>query len=128
MRFAPILAAGIAMLGAPPALSQGALTVDVGLSNFEFTPPLIGLQQGRSYLLRLRNGSGSGHDFTARAFFAAATIAPEDRRWIERGEVDVPPGEVREIALTAPPAGRYKVKCTHRFHKMLGMSGTILVR
>ena len=28
------------------------------------------------------------------------------------GEVEVPPGQVREIHLTAPAAGSYKLKCT----------------
>jgi plastocyanin len=41
----------------------------------------------------------------------------------------VHPGMTHEIRLTAPAtAGRYKVKCTHRFHKLLGMGGTIIVR
>jgi plastocyanin len=35
-------------------------------------------------------------------------------------------GETRDIALV-PAAGRYKLKCTHTFHKLLGMSGTIIV-
>ena len=62
------------------------------------------------------------------AIFATASIAPSDRRWVSNGEVEVPPNQLREIRLTAPAAGRYKVKCTHKFHKMLGMTGTIIVR
>ena len=67
----------------------------------------------------LHNVADGGHDFTAPAFFAAAAVAPEDRRWVTEGEVEVPPGQVREIRLTAPAAGSYKLKCTHSFHKML---------
>ena len=45
------------------------------------------------------------------------------------GEVEVRPGMTHDIQLTAPAApGRYKVKCTHTFHKLLGMSGAIIVR
>lgn len=128
MRYAFLLAAPLAAFGAQPATPQPAPAVNVQLSNFKFTPKTIVLDHGRTYRLRLYNASGGGHDFTARDFFAAASIAPSDRRWISEGEVEVPPGQLREIRLTAPAAGRYKVKCTHTFHKTLGMSGTIIVR
>lgn len=128
IRYAFLLAIPIAMLGAQPATPQPAPAVNVQLSNFKFSPRTIILDHGRTYSLRLYNASGGGHDFTAREFFAAASIAPSDRRWVTDGEVEVPPGQLRVIRLTAPAAGRYKVKCTHRFHKLLGMSGTIIVR
>jgi len=128
MRYALLLAIPLMTLGAPPATSQAPAVVNVQLSNFKFTPRTIVLDHGRIYVLRLYNASGGGHDFTARQFFAAASIAPSDRRWITEGEVEVPPGQLRTIRLTAPAAGRYKVKCTHTFHKTLGMSGTIIVR
>jgi len=128
MRYALLLAIPLMTLGAPPATSQAPAVVNVQLSNFKFTPRTIVLDHGRTYVLRLYNASGGGHDFTARQFFAAASIAPSDRRWITEGEVEVPPGQLRTIRLTAPAAGRYKVKCTHTFHKTLGMSGTIIVR
>jgi uncharacterized cupredoxin-like copper-binding protein len=100
----------------------------VQLSNFKFTPRTLVLDHGRAYVLRLSNASNGGHDFSAPAFFAAAAIAPNDRRWVVDGEVEVPPGQTREIRLTAPAAGRYKLRCTHTFHKAFGMSGTITVR
>ena len=128
MRYALLFALPLVALGAQPATPQAAPVVNVQLSNFKFTPKTIVLDHGRSYVLRLYNAAGGGHDFTAREFFRAATIAQSDRRWIAEGEVEVPPGQVREIRLTAPAAGRYKLKCTHTFHKTLGMSGTIIVR
>ena len=128
MRYAFLFAAPFAALGLQPAAPQAATPVNVQLSNFKFAPKTIVLDRGRSYVLRLYNASGGGHDFTARQFFAAASIAPTDRRWVTEGEVEVPPGQLREIRLTAPAAGRYKVKCTHTFHKTLGMTGTIIVR
>ena len=128
MRYAFLAVVPLAVVGAQPATPQAPATVNVQLSNYKFSPRTIVMDRGRSYALRLRNASGGGHDFTARDFFAAAAVAPDDRRWISDGEVEVPPGQLREIRLTAPAAGRYKVKCTHTFHKMLGMSGTIVVR
>ncbi len=128
MRYAFLLAAPIALFGAQPATPQAPAVVNVQLSNFKFTPRTIVLDHGRAYVLRLYNASSGGHDFTAPSFFSAATIAPSDRRWVTGGEVEVPPGQLREIRLTAPAAASYKLKCTHSFHKMLGMSGKIVVR
>lgn len=127
MRYAFLLAPFI-MIAAQPATPQAPAAVNVQLSNFTFAPKTIVLDHGRPYVLRLYNASDGGHDFTAPAFFAASMIAPSDRRWISEGEVEVPPGQLREIRLTAPAAGQYKLKCTHSFHKMLGMSGKIIVR
>ena len=36
--------------------------------------------------------------------------------------------EIRVLPAVAPPAGTYKLKCSHTFHKFFGMSGTIIVR
>lgn len=127
MRHSMLLAFAVVAL-APPATAQAPAVVNVQLSNFKFTPREIVLDHGRSYVFRLRNASDGGHDFTARDFFAAANVAAEDRRLVSEGEVEVPPGQVRDIRLVAPAAGRYKLKCTHSMHKFFGMSGTIIVR
>ena len=128
MRYAFLFAAPLVVLGAQPAAPQAPTTINVQLSNYKFTPKTIVLDHGRPYVLRLTNVSGGGHDFTARDFFAAARVAPEDRAMVREGEVEVHPGTAHEIRLTAPAAGRYKVKCTHTFHKFFGMSGEIIVR
>lgn len=122
--FAPILL----IFALSPAPAQAPATVQVQLANFSFSPKTIVLDHGRPYVLRLVNVASGGHDFTAKEFFTRAAIAPGDRRWVQEGQVEVPPGQVREIRLTAPAAGSYKLKCTHSFHKMFGMSGTIVVR
>lgn len=128
MRYTFLLAIPLALLGAQPATSQAPSTIEVQLANYKFTPSTIILDQGQSYVLRLRNVAGGGHDFTAPAFFAAAAVEPADQVWIADGQVEVPPGLIRDIRLTAPAAGRYKVRCTHAFHKIFGMSGWIIVR
>jgi uncharacterized cupredoxin-like copper-binding protein len=117
------------MLGAQPAASQGPSVINVQLSSFKFTPKTIVLDHGQPYVLRLTNASKDGHDFTAPGFFAASRIAPSDRAMVMEGEVEMHPGVTHEIHLTAPASpGRYKLKCSHSFHKMFGMSGTIIVR
>ena len=129
MRYAFLLAVPLVAIGAQPAAPQAPAVVNVQLSSFKFTPRTIVLDRARPYVLRLRNVSKDGHNFVAPSFFAASRIAPEDRRMVTEGEIEVHPSMVHEVRLTAPAApGRYKLKCTHRFHKLLGMSGTIIVR
>lgn len=127
MRHSMLLAFAVAAL-APPTMAQAPAVLNVQLSNFKFTPRDIVLDHGHTYVLRLRNTADGGHDFTAREFFAAAIVAAEDRRLVSEGEVEVPPGQVRDVRLVAPAAGRYKLKCNHSMHKFFGMSGTIVVR
>ena len=128
MRHSPLIAFAIVALAAPSATAQQPSVVTVQLANYKFTPSTIVLDHGRTYILRLVNVAGGGHDFTARKFFAAAAVAAEDRRWVAEGEVEVPSRQPREIRLTAPAAGSYDLKCTHSFHKLFGMSGKIIVR
>jgi uncharacterized cupredoxin-like copper-binding protein len=128
MRATPLFALPLMLLAGSAAMGQTAPVVAVQLSNFKFTPNTIVLDHGRPYVLRLANIASGGHDFTASEFFAAATVAPADRRFVQEGEIEVPSGQVREIHLTAPAAGTYKIKCSHSFHKMFGMSGRIIVR
>ena len=128
MRFAALFSLPLISLGAQPAPSQAPVVINVQLANYKFTPKTIVLDHGQSYVLRLANVAGGGHDFTASDFFAAAKVAAEDRQLVAEGEVEVPPGQVREIHLTAPAAGSYNLKCSHSFHKLFGMSGKIVVR
>jgi uncharacterized cupredoxin-like copper-binding protein len=129
MRIAALFALPMILLGAQPAAPQAPTVVNIQLANFSFTPKSIILDHGHSYVLRLANVADGGHDFTAPEFFAASAITADDRRLIEDGEVEVPPGQVREIHLTTPgAAGKYHLKCSHSFHKMFGMSGSIIVR
>ena len=128
MRYAFLIALPLLMLGAQPATTQAPTVVSVQLANFKFTPRTIVLDHGRPYVLRLANVAKGSHDFTAPGFFSAARVAAEDRRIVAEGEVEVPPGQVREIHLTAPATGSYKLKCSHSMHKFFGMSGKIVVR
>ena len=129
MRAPLLLALPLAALTISSATAQAPAVVNVQLANFKFTPNTIVLDRGRPYLLRLTNVAGGAHNFVAPAFFAASRISPAERGKLVRGEIEVHEGMTHEVRLTAPAApSRYKVKCTHRFHKMLGMSGTIIVR
>ncbi len=105
---------------------QALTTVEVRLSNFHYAPEAIHLRAGQPVLLHIVNVAGGGHNFSAPRFFAAATVRPQDRAAIHNGTVEVGSHASRDVALV-PTAGRYKLKCTHTFHKVLGMSGEIVV-
>lgn len=129
MRYAFLIAVPFALVGAQPAAPQTPSVISVQLASFSFTPKTIVLDHGHAYVLRLQNVSDGGHDFTASEFFAASNIAAADRPLIQEGAVEVPAGKTVELHVTAPAAaGSYHLKCSHSFHKMFGMSGTIQVR
>jgi len=105
---------------------QGIPTVEVRLSNFDYAPETIHLRAGQPVVLHLVNVAGGGHNFSAPQFFAAANVRAQDRAAIHGGAVEVASHASLDVALV-PAAGRYKLKCTHTFHKMFGMSGDIVV-
>ncbi len=107
---------------APPVDWSHASRVEVALASFKYSPRTIRLHAGRPVVLHLVNTSSGGHDFTARAFFAAATL----RSPVPGGKIELKGGQSRDVALV-PKAGRYKVKCTHTLHQTLGMTGEIVV-
>ena len=125
----PAAALAAAALGlASPAAGQAdwshAARVEVQLASFSYTPKTIHLRAGQPVVLHLVNTASGGHDFSAREFFAAATV--RDAGAIERGSVELAGRESRDIYLV-PRAGHYGLRCTHAFHKMFGMSGEIVV-
>lgn len=124
-------AALIALAAPAPAAGQSpdwgqAQKVEVALSSFKYAPQVIRLRAGQPVVLHLANVSGGGHDFTAPEFFASAQVRATDRAAIKGGSVEVKGKQSRDVALV-PKAGRYRLKCTHAFHKTLGMTGEIVV-
>jgi plastocyanin len=106
---------------APAAAQPAAQTIQ--LYSFGFTPRAIHLAAGRPVTLNFVNSAGGGHNFSAPSFFATAKIASGSA---PNGVVELGAHQSRAITLT-PRAGTYKFRCTHTFHKALGMTGTILV-
>lgn len=119
-----------ALVAAPisSANAQEPAVVQIHLANFRFSPNPIMLHHGRAYVLRLVNDARGGHDFTAKDFFVASAMTSAERARVADGEIEVPPGQVREVRLTAPASGTYSLKCSHAFHKAFGMKGKIVVR
>ena len=109
------------MLAAPAAAQPAQVVIRVW--SFGFAPNPIRLAAGRPVTLTFVNRSNSGHDFTARTFFAYSRIlsgaAPE-------GKIGMGPGQSRSITLV-PSRGTYQAHCSHFLHKQLGMSDMIIV-
>lgn len=118
-----ILFAAALMLAAGRADAQAAATVPIALQNFFFAPSTIRLAAGRPVRLLLTNRSGSGHDFTARTFFRAASAIDGP---VRNGSVDLA-GHATVAVTLVPARGTYPFKCTHFGHKIMGMAGTIVV-
>jgi plastocyanin len=128
-----VLPFALALVCAAPGSAQQstegpAQTVTVELSSFKFTPATLTLERGRHYTIRFVNTSSGGHDFSAASFFAASTIAPEDRAKVSGGQVELSGGDTVDVSLVPNKDGTYKIRCTHFMHGILGMKGTIVVR
>lgn len=118
-----IAAACSALAPVPSAAAQpAALTVDI--ASYSFAPKPIQLAAGKPVTLTFANHSGSGHDFTAKEFFAASTIiagaAPG-------GRINLAGRETKSITLV-PKAGTYMAHCSHFLHASMGMTDQIIVQ
>ena len=108
---------------------SAARALTLNLSSFRFEPSQIVLEHGAPYRLHFVNSSSGGHDFAAKAFFAAARIRPEDAAKVRGGRIEVGGGESVDVHLVAPPTpGTYKVRCTHFMHSVFGMTGRVVVQ
>ena len=115
----------LSFAAAPKAQAQPAAPVRViNLVSYSYAPAPIVLRAGQPVTLQFVNRAGKGHDFTATRFFRSARILSGR---VEGGEVELRPGQIANVTLI-PVAGRYNAHCGHPFHKMLGMSTTILVQ
>ncbi len=105
-----------------------ATKIDVTLSSFRFDPDEIVLVHGHRYVLHFVNASSGGHDFVAKDFFSAATIAPDERQKVGKGEVELKGNAQADVVVTAPAPGTYEFHCSHFMHESFGMKGRIVVQ
>ena len=114
--------AAMSALAAAPAAAQPAAQI-INLSSFAYAPHPIQLRAGRPVTLTFVNRSNSGHDFTARNFFANARILAGAAPGVK---VRLGPGRTQSITLV-PRAGAYSVHCSHFLHSQMGMRTQIFV-
>ena len=119
-----IVAAAPAAFVAPAAAQAPAPSaVTIELASFSFSPTPIHLAAGRPVTLTFANRASSGHDFTAKEFFAAATITAGSA---PGGKIPLAAHETKSITLV-PRAGTYQAHCSHFLHASMGMTDQIVV-
>jgi plastocyanin len=111
----------LAFLAVPAAAQPQARTVEITLSNFDFTPSTIRLRAGEPVVLHLVNTAHGGHNFAAPEFFAAASGVSGP---VANGKVELRRNQSVDVRLT-PARGHYHLRCTHTMHTAFGMSGEI---
>ena len=110
-------------LAIPASAQAQARTVEISLSNFDFTPSTIRLRAGEPVVLHLVNTAHGGHNFAAPEFFAAASAVSGP---VNRGKVELHGNQSVDVHVT-PAHGHYHLRCTHTMHTAFGMSGEIEV-
>jgi uncharacterized cupredoxin-like copper-binding protein len=110
-------------LPAVTAAQPPARTVEITLSNFDFTPSTIRLRAGEPIVLHLVNTAHGGHNFAAPEFFAAASGVSGP---VTGGKVELHGNLSVDVHVT-PARGHYHLRCTHTMHTAFGMSGEIEV-
>lgn len=119
-----LLLVALAVAAPPAGAAQHPRTVEVRLSNFDFTPHRIVLRAGEPVVLHLVNTTGGGHDFSSPSFFAAARTVSGP---VHGGKIEVPSRGAIDVHVT-PARGSYRLRCTHTLHATLGMTGRIVVQ
>lgn len=99
---------------------------DVLLTSFDIQPKEIRLRAGQAVRLRFVNNSNQGHRFEASGFFRASKLRRRDGELVKGGGIAVPPLSTRTVVLV-PRAGRYRAASGNYLHRLLGMSGKIIV-
>ncbi len=99
---------------------------DVLLTAYDIEPGEIRLKAGAPVRLRFVNNTDRGLIFSAEGFFRDSQLRRRDSRLVKNGGVAVPALSTRTIVLV-PKAGRYKATGANLLHRLLGMSGRIIV-
>ena len=106
---------------APVTAQPAGQTIEI--RSFSFAPVPIRLAAGKPVTLTFVNSSGSGHDFTAKDFFAHSAISAGAA---PGGKIELKGHETKSITLV-PSAGTYEVHCSHFLHASMGMHDQIVV-
>jgi plastocyanin len=124
-----IVPLALAALLSPAAYAADAWSeaqpMTVVMVDNRFEPDHLTFHAGQRYALRLENHGKDMHEFTAPAFWKAATV--KDKSKLSNGGTDlvVQAGQTVEVLMIAPPKGQYALTCAD--HDWDGMVGSIVV-
>lgn len=99
--------------------------VTVVMTEYEFKPSALTFRHGVPYRLHLENQGKELHEFTAAAFFKAATVRNPEVLANSGQEVVVRPHETKDVDFVADRPGHYALACAD--HDWEGMVGDITV-
>ena len=108
-----------------PAWRQSA-DFDVLLEPFDIEPGELRLEANRPVRLRFVNSGQRSLSFSAPAFFRNARTRSGDGADLADGSFRLAAGERRTILLVPTP-GRYSMRSGNFIHRLMGMSGRIVV-
>ncbi|HEX6374974.1 MAG TPA: hypothetical protein VFZ91_04570 [Allosphingosinicella sp.] len=123
-----LLSLAFLLLASPAAAQEWRMApeYDVLLTAYDIEPGEIRLKAGEPVRLRFVNNSNQGLSFAAGDFFRSAQLRRRDAATVKGGSIDVPPLSTRTVVLVPKP-GRYKAAGANLLHRLLGMSGRIIV-
>jgi plastocyanin len=118
----------LTLVAAPAAAQEWRMApeYDVLLTSHDIKPRIIRLKAGEPVRLRFVNNSNQALTFAADDFFRSVQFRRQDRDKVKGGTLTLGPLSDRTIALV-PRAGRYGARSRNFIHRLLGMSGTIVV-
>lgn len=109
---------------------QPSTTIDVTMTDFQFTPNTFTVPAGEEITLNILNNGAVVHNFVVMKLGTSAGEAFDDEDqanvfWEER---DIPAGGDLSVAFTAPTEpGEYQVVCRTAGHIASGMVGKLVV-
>ncbi len=99
-----------------PVSAEGAgETIQMTASDFKFEPNNITTRAGNTVTFRIRNVSGTTHNFTLKS---------PDGKTMQ--SVDIPAKQTVEVKVAFPRPGTYKFDCNKPGHSELGMKGQVV--
>ena len=126
VKFASALLIVASLVPLSDARAQTAVSLNIALTNYAFTPSTLNLKAGVTYHIHFTNDGSKDHNFSAPEFFAASQIAPKAN--VKNGLVALDSGQSIDITVIPNHPGTFSVECTHFMHKMMGMHGNIDVQ
>jgi len=105
-------------------------TLNVTLTDFQFTPNRFTVPAGEEITLNVNNTGAVVHNFIIMKLgtTAGATYEDEDEANVYWGEKDIQPGGDFSVTFTAPmEPGEYEVICRTEGHIASGMVGKLVV-
>ena len=104
---------------------------EIAMTEFDFRPDRLSLQEGQPYALHVVNIGSFSHTLTAPEFFRSVTFADGGtprQQPDAAGTIELRPGESLDLALAPLQRGSFPMECVKPLHAAFGMRGTIDVQ